>query len=183
MADNQILFSDHAPSQAADAANVPDTGQQPILGPVADSQSPTDATTLHDSAYSLTSSKMRSPDSDSIAHDLPRWSENVTSLDNPHLEGRATDKQSPAPLLRLLCSVEAMLRSIGAFRISTVRRTWSHVTDRPTSDTDAPSEPTWRTTFVRFGPLSGIFAMMAAVGTMIASLGVLVGSKGQAVAS
>ena len=41
----------------------------------------------------------------------------------------------------------------------------------------------WRTTLIRFGPLSGIFCMCLAIASIAASLGILVESNGATVAS
>lgn len=52
----------------------------------------------------------------------------------------------------------------------------------PPYDHDAPKRRRpWKTTWVRFGPLSGIFCMILAVLALIASLGILAGSDGASV--
>ena len=48
------------------------------------------------------------------------------------------------------------------------------------SSNDAPKQPRpWRTTLIRFGPLSGIFCMLLAVASLISSLGILAGCNHQ----
>lgn len=46
---------------------------------------------------------------------------------------------------------------------------------------EKPPPRVWRTNFIRFGPLSGIAAMVAAIVSLTASLGILAGSDGQPV--
>ncbi|KAF2483167.1 hypothetical protein BDY17DRAFT_142652 [Neohortaea acidophila] len=46
---------------------------------------------------------------------------------------------------------------------------------------DRPEARTWRTSFLYFGPLSGIVAMLLAAASVVACLGVLAGSDGQSV--
>lgn len=41
----------------------------------------------------------------------------------------------------------------------------------------------WRTTLIRFGPLSGVFCMFLAIASLVASLGILAGSDKQATPS
>lgn len=41
----------------------------------------------------------------------------------------------------------------------------------------------WRTSFIRFGPISGICGMLLAIASLIASLGILAGSNKQPVAN
>lgn len=43
--------------------------------------------------------------------------------------------------------------------------------------TNANGRP-WRTTFIRLGPLSGLFSMLLAIASIVASLGILIGSDG-----
>lgn len=45
-------------------------------------------------------------------------------------------------------------------------------------ETDNEDGRPWKTTFILFGPLSGIFTMIVAISSMIASLGILLGSEG-----
>ena len=50
------------------------------------------------------------------------------------------------------------------------------------SSNQAPKQPRpWRPMLIRFGPLSGIFCMLLAIGSLIASLGILAGSDHQLV--
>ena len=50
------------------------------------------------------------------------------------------------------------------------------------SSSHAPKQPRpWRTTLIRFGPLSGIFCMLLAIACIFASLGILAGSDHQPV--
>ena len=51
------------------------------------------------------------------------------------------------------------------------------------SAVDKPRARPWRTTFLRFGPISGIFAMLFAIASIFASLGILAQSNKEAVAS
>lgn len=51
------------------------------------------------------------------------------------------------------------------------------------SETDIPAPRTWRTTIIRFGPLSGIVGMAIAIASLFASLGILAGSDGEPVTS
>lgn len=44
-------------------------------------------------------------------------------------------------------------------------------------------ETPWRTTFIRSGPLSGIFCMLLAIASIVASFGILVGSNGMPIMS
>ena len=61
----------------------------------------------------------------------------------------------------------------------------NHLPSRPSDESVDQRRPTrpWRTTLIRFGPLSGIFAMLVAGASVVASLGVLAGSHGKSVDS
>lgn len=47
------------------------------------------------------------------------------------------------------------------------------------SDDEKPEARTWRTSFLYFGPLSGVVAMLLAAASVVACLGILAGSDGQ----
>ena len=70
--------------------------------------------------------------------------------------------------------------STWASKISLIRYYMDHngghsQPDESTISDDRPLN-TWITTFIRFGPLSGILTMFLAAGAIVASLGILVGS-------
>lgn len=52
---------------------------------------------------------------------------------------------------------------------------------RPATNRQSRYPRTWRSTFFRWGPLSGVFAMFLAISSVFACLGILVGSNGVAV--
>lgn len=153
-------------------------------------RSPTDGSTLHDSAYSPTSAKEQPPMEVGTPNDLPTSPSSGDSLQKPYLDATSAEvdsRESAGPQLSKPFKIaRTVLRKTGAFRMHAVRRVWSEVADKaPDAFTDQNSlaKPTWKTTLFRFGPLSGIFCMLGAMSTMIASLGILVGSNGQAVES
>lgn len=132
--------------------------------------SPTDGSTLYDFLSSpTTTDSLQKPEPNTAIDEVDRNATPATQLSKP---------------FRL---AETGLRKIGALRVPAIRRIWSHVSERPVEaiddDYNTLSDPTWRTTVLRLGPLSGIFCMLLAVSTMVASLGVLVGSNGHAVDS
>lgn len=52
--------------------------------------------------------------------------------------------------------------------------------DTKSEKSETPSRR-WKTTLIRFGPLSGIFCMCLAVLSIVASLGILIGSDGNSI--
>lgn len=65
--------------------------------------------------------------------------------------------------------------------VAPIHRILSSILDEPVSPYRSTPRP-WRTTLIRFGPLSGIFCMLLAIASMTASLGILAGSRGVPVA-
>jgi hypothetical protein len=63
---------------------------------------------------------------------------------------------------------------------SFAKRVWSSVNEKYVTREPLDGRA-WRTTLVRFGPLSGIFCMALALASIIASLGILIGSNGQSI--
>lgn len=86
------------------------------------------------------------------------------SNDSTHLENRIVDSKEAHGILPIY--VYLPLKRFGSKAVKSPTES-NHTTPKP-----------WRSTILRFGPITGILAMFVAMTSLIASLGILVGSQG-----
>lgn len=107
----------------------------------------------------------QSPTNTSIGHDLDEKSDSSAIFKRVAPASWKRRASEFTPIRRIL---SALATDEGGFFASR-------------TGTPPPARP-WKTTLIRFGPLSGIFGMLLAVASLVASLGILAGSDRMPVA-
>lgn len=148
----------------------------------------------HNSEPSLTVSNVKTDDDDRTSHHFTEDGIpiNVDASRSTANEEVAKESANPAKITKL--PTHASSDTYTASSNTSPRRKWWHYprsswktsgVERKRSAKQRPSKypRPWKSTFLRWGPLSGVFAMFLAISSMFACLGVLVGSNGVAVSN
>lgn len=100
------------------------------------------------------------------------------ALDKPSYEGSDSQGTKPASEQGRESIMEK--HDVGITSTTCERQ---HSESTNSTQTTNSEGSTWRTTFLRIAPLTGVACLIAAIASIVAALGILVGSRGAAIST